>query len=216
MCNALCVEWTAIPQLAPQPWNVCSRCGGLRPFVSSGKARLNANGKKLDAWLIYKCGTCEKTWNRQIFERRNIRSIDPAVLEALQSNDRAWIRQQEFDLAALRREARRVDEFAEVEIVKKVLSNDGDPARLRIELVVPLPTSMRLDRLLAAELSLTRTELQALRAEAKLCIDPDENDILRRRLKDRTVVTLTGDVACLTGRSPDAAQRPTPRGLMRC
>jgi len=200
MCNALCVEWTIIPRLAPQPWTACSRCGGLQPFESSGKIRLNANGKKLDAWLIYKCRSCEKTWNRPIFERRNIRSIDPAVLESLQSNDRAWIRSQEFDVAALRREAGRVDEFSDVDIDRRVLSNGGgDDARLRIELAVPLSTSMRLDRLLSAELSLTRAELQSLRAEARLSIDPDEKDIMRRRLKDRTIVTLTGGAALLTG-----------------
>ena len=120
--------------------------------------------------------------------------IDPAVLEALQCNDREWIRRQEFDVAALRREAGRVDEFAEVDIFRKVLSDGGgDPARLMIELIVPLPTRMRLDRLLAAELSLTRTQLQVLRAEAGLKIDPDEKDILRRWLRDRTIVTLTGE-----------------------
>ena len=193
MCNALSVEWTITPRLAPQPWTSCNRCGGFQPFESSGKTRLNANGKKLDARMIYKCRTCGKTWNRPIFQRRNIRTIDPAVLEALQSNDSAWIRLQEFDVAALRREAGRVDEFADVEIVRKILNNgSANAASLRIELVVPLPTSMRLDRLLAAELSLTRTELQVLRAEARLKIDPDEKDILRRRLRNRTVVTLSG------------------------
>ena len=105
------VQWTIIPQLAPQPWIACSGCGGPKPFESSGKTRLNANGKKLDAWLIYRCLACEKTWNRSIFERRNVRSIDRSVLEAMQSSDREWIRVLEFDVAALRREAQRVDEF---------------------------------------------------------------------------------------------------------
>ena len=87
MCDTFRVRWTIIPQIAPQPWIACSGCGGLRAFQSSGKIRLNANGRRLDAWLIYKCLACEKTWNRPIFERQTVRDISPAVLDALQSND---------------------------------------------------------------------------------------------------------------------------------
>ncbi|MFC0803867.1 DUF1062 domain-containing protein [Ensifer sp. P24N7] len=81
MCNTLQVRWTIIPLIPPQPWVACSGCGGVRAFESSNKIRLNANGRKLDAWLIYKCSTCDRTWNRPIFERRNVRDIRPAVLD---------------------------------------------------------------------------------------------------------------------------------------
>src|SRR5438105_4609827 len=100
MSNSLRVRWTIVPRTAPQPWVACSACGSLRPFQSSGKIRLNANGKKLDAWLVYKCSACDKTWNRPLFERQNIRDISPATLAALQSNDPEWIRTQAFDLQA--------------------------------------------------------------------------------------------------------------------
>ena len=210
MCNVLRVQWTIIPQRAPQPWIACSGCGGPKPFESSGKTRLNANGKKLDAWLIYRCLACEKTWNRSIFERQNVRSIDRAVLEAMQSSDREWIRVLEFDVAALRRQAQRVDEFPDVDVSRKVISNGGgNPAKLEIELVAPLPASLRLDRLLAAELSLSRSQLHVLYADARLRVDPDQKDALRRRIRDRTVVTLTAsagvDLRALWGaaRHPD-------------
>ncbi len=118
MSNTLRVRWTIIPQTPPQPWIACSGCWGLRAFQSSGKIRLNANGRKLDAWLIYKCLTCEKTWNRPIFERQNVRDIDPVVLDALESNDPQWIQKETFNLEALRRKSQRVDEFSEVDMKK--------------------------------------------------------------------------------------------------
>ncbi|MGO6906217.1 DUF1062 domain-containing protein, partial [Rhizobium ruizarguesonis] len=157
MCNTLRVRWTILPKTAPQPWIVCSGCGGLRAFRCSDKIRLNANGRKLDAWLIYKCSTCEKTWNRPIFERRNVRDIDPAVIEALQSNDPDCIRAEAFNLEALRRKSLRVDEFAEFEIAKEMQQETANWTRLEIELMVPLPSSTRLDRLLASELQVSRT-----------------------------------------------------------
>lgn len=198
MCDSIRVRWTIVPLTAPQPWLVCSSCGGLKPFQASGKTRLNANGRKLDAWLIYKCLACEKTWNRSIFERRNVRDIDPEVLDALQSNDPQWIRTEAFNLDALRRSSPRVDEFPEVEIAREVQHEPPDWTKLEIELIVPLPTSTRLDRLLASELGVSRSRLQALHDGDTLRTNPDRADILRRRLKTGTQVTL--DLATEAGR----------------
>ena len=198
MCCSLRVRWTITPKTAPQPWIACSGCGGLRAFQSSGKIRLNANGRKLDAWLIYKCLTCEKTWNRPIFERQNVHDIDPAILEALQSNDMKWIRMESFNLDALKRKSQRIDEFPEFEIAKHVLHESLDWTRLEIELVAPLPTGTRLDRLLASELKVSRSRLQTLHKHGLLRINPDRTDILRRRIK--TGITVMIDLATMADR----------------
>ncbi|TAJ83238.1 DUF1062 domain-containing protein [Reyranella sp.] len=190
MCDSLRVRWTIVPQTAPQPWVACSKCGSLRAFQSSGKTRLNANGRKLDAWLIYKCLTCEKTWNRPIFERRNVRTIEPSVLDALQANDPQWIRAETFNLDALRRKSQRVDEFPECDVVKDVRHETRHWTKLEIELVVPLPASTRLDRLLASELQVSRARLQTLHDAGTLRTDSAGADILRRRIKAGTQVTI--------------------------
>lgn len=190
MCNILQVQWTIVPRFPPQPWIACNGCAGLRPFRCSGKIRLNANGRRLDAWLIYKCSTCDKTWNRSIFERRNVRDIHPEILEAMQSNDPGWIRTQAFDLAALRRKSQRIDEFADVDVHKALLSAAESWTMLEIRLVVPLPASMRLDRLLAAELGLSRSRLQVLHDAGKLQADPDRKDALRRSPKNQCRIRL--------------------------
>jgi hypothetical protein len=191
MRNTLQVRWTVIPKLAPQPWIACNGCGGLRAFQSSNKIRLNANGRKLDAWLIYKCVVCDKTWNRPIFERRNVRDIDAKVLDALQSNDPDWIRGEAFNLEALRRKAQRIDEFPVYEVRKVLLRDAADRQHLDIELSVPLPTSTRLDRLLASELGLSRTQLRALHESALLRTNSSSTDVLRRRIRTGLRVTVS-------------------------
>ena len=196
MRNILRVQWTIIPRIAPEPWIMCSGCGGPKPFQSSGKIRLNANGKKLDAWLIYKCPACAKTWNRPIFERRNVRDIIPATLNALHANDQQWIRTQAFDIDALRREAHRIDEFGDVDVHKSALNKVDDAwSALEIALIVPLPTGMRLDRLLAAELRISRSRLETFHAAEKLRTAPGRRDMLRRRIKHglRIVLDLSGE-----------------------
>ncbi len=198
MCCSLRVRWTITPKTAPQPWIACGGCGGLRAFQSSGKIRLNANGRKLDAWLIYKCLACDKTWNRPLLERQNVRDIDPETLEALQSNDIKWIRMESFNLDALRRKSQRVDEFPEFEIAREVMRETADWTRLEIELLVPLPSGMRLDRLLATELKVSRTRLQTLHGKGLLRTNPDRADVLRRRI--RTGIEVMIDLAAVADR----------------
>ncbi|MBY3598548.1 MULTISPECIES: DUF1062 domain-containing protein [Rhizobium] len=200
MCKTLRVRWTITPRTAPQPWIACSGCGSLRAFRSSGKIRLNASGRKLDAWLIYKCLICERTWNRPIFERRNIRDIDPMILGALQSNDPDWIRSETFNLDALRRKSQRVDEFAEVDIAKEIRHETTGWTSLEIELMAPFPTNIRLDRLLAGELKISRSRLLALHDQGVCRTEPDRADIMRRRIRNGTLVMI--DLAMEAEREP--------------
>lgn len=209
MCAKLRVRWTITPQIPPQPWINCNGCGGPRAFRSSGKARLNANGRSLDAWLIYRCVDCDKTWNRTIFERRNIREIEPRILAALQSNDPLWIRAEAFKLDALRRKAQRIDEFPECGVVKDVLCEVRDWTHLEIELTVPFPASLRLDRLLASELALSRTRLQGLHDRGALRIAVGQADSLRRRIRCGNVVVL--DLSEEAGR--EQLWRPLAAGI---
>lgn len=209
MQNSLVVRWTIVPAIAPQPHIVCSTCGGPRPFRSSDRLRLNANGKKLDAWLIYKCTHCDKTWNRPLFERRNVREIDPVALQALQSNDAQWARRHAFDIDALRQKAKRIDTFAECTVRKAVLAESAGWDRLEIGLSVPIPCQLRLDRLLAGELGLSRARLQALHSTGNLQLHPERKDSLRRPARDggRVIIDVSGlpDRASLSGSACERA-----------
>ena len=165
MPNVIHVGWTITPKIAPQPWRPCSRCGTQRPFRCSGKFRFNANGKRLDAWLIYKCTGCDETWNRTVVERRAAREFNPAVLAAFEANDPALVRRFAFDAVGLRKSAHRVAEFGEVEVRKDLLDGtfgSDSPISLEIVLRVPIPIPLRLDRLLAAELGISRSRVAVL------------------------------------------------------
>jgi len=190
MSNILKVRWTIVPTTAPQPWIVCNGCGGPRPFKCSDKLRLNANGRRLDAWLIYKCTGCDKTWNRTLFERRNVRDIDPVTLEALQGNDPNWIRKHAFDVATLGRLVQRIDEFTDCDVHKSVTHDTKRWNILQIDLSVSYVTSIRLDRMLATELGLPRSRLQALHEVSALTIEPARKQALKRPAKDGSRIML--------------------------
>jgi hypothetical protein len=183
MSNVLRIEWTITPRIPPQPWLDCSACSAPKLFECSGKARLNANGKKLDAWLIYTCSACSTTWNRPIFERRSIGDIDAKTLQALQSNDPTWISAQAFDLVALRRKTQRIAEFDDADVRKVVLSMTPVWSSVEINMVVPMLASIRVDKLIASEFGLSRNRVQSLWAASALRSDTDGGDMLRRRVR---------------------------------
>lgn len=196
MSSILRVRWTVTPIIAPRPLLACAKCGAVRPFKSSGKTRLNANGKQLSAWLIYRCATCEETWNRPIFERQSVRSIDPTVLHALQSNDQEWTSSLAFDVQQFRRARVRFEEFSDVEVLKQTLSPEHGPwSVLEILFSVLRPTSIRLDRLLAAQLHLSRTRIQKLKKAGHIHSFPNAPNVLRRPVTDgmRVGIGLAGE-----------------------
>lgn len=80
MSQYLRIRWAIAPAIAPRPLINCNHCGGVRPYRCSSKFRVNANGKRIDAWLIYRCAECDNSWNFTILERRNRYDIEPALL----------------------------------------------------------------------------------------------------------------------------------------
>ena len=69
---------------------VYHRCGGCKKkqeFINSGKFRVNANGNKVDVWLIYRCKKCKHTWNLTIYERIKASKIEPAEYALFMEND---------------------------------------------------------------------------------------------------------------------------------
>jgi hypothetical protein len=165
------IIWTITPTKAPQPVLACNRCGGQQPYESSGKIRLNANGKKLDAWLIYHCTGCGNRWNRAIFERRNVASIAPAMLVALQRNEAEFVEAVAFDVQGLRAHTKRIEEFAGYAIEKCQPQDDGSAwTCAEVTLALRRPLALRADRLLAAELGVSRSGIERLEAAGRIKI----------------------------------------------
>lgn len=133
--------------------------------------RVNANGKRIDAWLVYRCTACDSTWNRPILERSLVHSLGPGFLSSLCANDPALVDRIASDVDDLKRWAPRLQEAGKVVVSREVLSETaGEPPRLRIVCAVPRPVRLRLDRLLADELKLSRSRVQALARSGALAV----------------------------------------------
>jgi hypothetical protein len=165
-------RWTIIPVTPPQVLLHCSACRATRAFVSSGKIRLNANGKILDAWLIYRCSSCDTTWNRTIFERRNVNTMSHEEMAALHHSDPDYVASVAFNVAGLRCTD---DDSLSVMKEPSQVSSDGT---FEIVFAVPVKVPVRLDRLLARELGLSRRIVEAI-SEPKSALRKPVRDGLR-------------------------------------
>ncbi|AEV35844.1 protein containing DUF1062 [Pseudovibrio sp. FO-BEG1] len=191
MSKSLKCVWTLQPENPPRPVIPCKTCGVLKPFKPSGKFRLNANGTKLDAWLIYKCEACDATWNRPIFERRARKQIAPDLMEALQINCPHQIRKLAFDRTGLPAVAAPSDGETAITIHKQIVEGKaGEWAHLEITLNLDLPVSLRLDRLLAQELSISRNTLKTLAKQGNLTGDNGAPLQLKKPPKHTTTIHL--------------------------
>lgn len=148
--------WKVIAVHTPRVLRRCARCDTRQPFVSSDRFRVNANKQRLDVWLIYRCGSCEQPWNLSVHERVRPSEIGADALDRYHANcrDTAWA--VAFDSVRLARLGVDVD----FETAYRVERAAGVPDAIRVELVDPC--RVRLDRLLASELGVSRAAVRAM------------------------------------------------------
>ncbi|MGX7827588.1 DUF1062 domain-containing protein [Actinokineospora sp. 24-640] len=79
-------NWMVVPTCLPLVRRRCHACASER-FRASGKFRVNANHKLIDAWLLALCAACGDTVKLTLLERTNVRSIRPELLDRLHDND---------------------------------------------------------------------------------------------------------------------------------
>jgi hypothetical protein len=185
MQGRLSVCWHITAQDIPRVRRHCAHCRGKQLFACSGKFRINAQKQRLDVWLIYRCSACEATWNYPIFERCGVNDIDAGLLAAMTANSPAAARRLASDVANLGRYVNVVEPAPELLVEKRVEGEaPADPQSLCITLSLPVPSGLRLDRMLATQLRLSRSLLPHLQAEGCLTITPPSRAALKRPLRD--------------------------------
>lgn len=80
------INYTLLPNDSFKIMANCSGCGAKAIFQNTNCFRVNANGNKIDVWLIYQCSKCKHTKNLTVHERCKPESIERRVYEGYQSN----------------------------------------------------------------------------------------------------------------------------------
>lgn len=87
----------------------CSGCNQIQNFINTGCFRVNANGNRLDVWLIYQCKRCKHTLNIPIFERIYKNKIDSVLYEKMIDNSKVLANSYGTDYGFLKSKGFEID-----------------------------------------------------------------------------------------------------------
>ena len=87
----------------------CPKCGKKTHFKNTKKFRVNANGNKLDIWLIYQCEECSHTLNLAIYERKKVSSIPKEEYQCFLNNNEQLAEMYGKDIQLFRKNKADID-----------------------------------------------------------------------------------------------------------
>lgn len=150
----------------------CPKCGRKTHYINTKKFRINANGNKLDIWLIYQCLECKHTLNLTIYERRKVSSIRKKEYQCFLDNDEQLAdtygknmqlfmkNKADIDFDRLHYDFVKLHETIESgEFGERIVITIKNPHQLKIHLEKPIAIVLGLSRTLVKSL-LEREEIE--------------------------------------------------------
>ena len=144
----------------------CHRCASER-FRASGKFRVNANHKLIDAWLLALCIACEETAKLTVLERTKVRSVRPDLLDRLHANDPGLIAELLQDPFVQRRNRLALD-WGGAWRLDTGGSDHHDPEVIEVSVRFTARIPVRPVRLIAEGFGLPRGEVERLLRDGKI------------------------------------------------
>ena len=136
----------------------CSGCGHKSVYYSTNKVRINANGKHIDVWLIYKCVKCKHTYNLPLYSRINRNELDKSEYEALLNSDQEIVNRYGLDRNILKKNAAMIYDEPNY-----FLNDIGTSIKENtIQVVNPHKIKVRHDKLIAECLKISRFQAKNL------------------------------------------------------
>lgn len=147
----------------------CANCGGKSEYINTNRFRVNANGNKIDVWLIYQCEKCRHTCNLTIYERVNPKLIkeeyekfliNDIELSLQYGTNRSFFKDNKAEICM---------ESLEYEI-EEVHTNEEKAMEAQIVIENPYELKLRTDKVLAEILKVSRNQMKQLIEEGEIQI----------------------------------------------
>ena len=103
------IEYEIVPKESFTVIRNCSGCGRKSYFKNTKRFRVNANGNKLDVWLIYQCEKCRHTLNLAIYERQRVSSVPEKEYQCFLRNDEELAERYGIDLRLFAKNRAEID-----------------------------------------------------------------------------------------------------------
>lgn len=143
----------------------CAGCNKKTSFKNTKQFRINANGNKLDVWLIYQCETCKHTLNLTVYERKQPTLIPSDKYKLFLNNDDVLAKTYGRDLRFFKKNKAEID-FQNIKYyIEKRTEEDTqliDTHQLLITIQNPYCLKIRSEKQIAEVLNMSRNRVKKL------------------------------------------------------
>ncbi len=143
----------------------CPKCGRKTHYINTKKFRINANGNKLDIWLIYQCLECKHTLNLTVYERRKATSIPKEEYHCFLDNDEQLAEMYGKNMQLFRANKADIDfDRLHYDLVKlhETMESSGLGEQMVITVMNPHRLKIHLEKQIAMVLGLSRNQVKSL------------------------------------------------------
>lgn len=168
------IEYEIVPTESFCVIRGCSGCGRKTHFRNTQKFRVNANGNRVDVWLIYQCEHCKHTLNLAVYERQKVSSVPKAEYEAFLSNDAQLAQQYGKTLSLFQKNKAAVDfERMNYSYVKlhETIQDSGSDKSMELTIHNPCGLKIRPEKQIADVLGLSRSQVKKRMAQGEILVD---------------------------------------------
>lgn len=165
------IEYEVVPEGSCSVIRNCSGCGRKALFQNTNKFRVNANGNKLDVWLIYQCEKCRHTWNLAIYERQRMSAISAEEYQRFLQNDRELAEQYGRNFQLFRKNRAEVDtERLEYQFVKlsDTEQENGCGSQVLLTIQNPCELKIRPEKQIAGALGVSRSQVEKWKVQGSI------------------------------------------------
>lgn len=154
----------------------CPKCGGKTHYINTKKFRVNANGNKLDIWLIYQCAECKHTLNLAIYERKKVSSVPKEEYQCFLNNNEQLAEMYGKNMQLFRTNKADIDfEKLHYDFVKRqeTTENSGFGEQIVITIKNPYQLKIRSEKQIAMVLGLSRSQVKNLLEKGEIKLEAE-------------------------------------------
>ena len=164
----------------------CPKCGRKTYFKNTKKFRVNANGNKLDVWLIYQCEECRHTLNLSIYERQKVSSISKEDYQCFLDNDEQFAEMHGKNVQLFRKNKATIDfEKVNYDFVKlhETMEYSDSGEQIVVAINNPYGLKIRPEKQIAEVLGLSRSQVKSLMEKGEIELNTELSQFILTKAK---------------------------------
>ncbi|MBQ7955691.1 MAG: DUF1062 domain-containing protein [Lachnospiraceae bacterium] len=158
----------------------CSGCGAKARYINTKRFRVNANGNRLDVWLIYQCEKCKHTFNLTVYERQKTQSVPKEEYLRFLNNDEELAEEYGRNFQFFKKNKAEVDsENIEYQFRKvQEMISESTPERVEIVINNSYGLKIRPEKQIAEVLGISRSKVKYLMEQEKIRTETISSQII--------------------------------------